>query len=112
MKLTRILAMSLACVMAFAVSACTTTMASVDASVQKQLPAICANAKTAHVTFSLIASTGKIKSKTVAVELAAYNSIEPMCENPSSQTAASVLVTATLAYVQITSALKEAQRVQ
>lgn len=101
----RTLPMLAGCVVAL--SACQTT--SIDSAIQRNLPQICSAAATAHSAFIIVASTGNIKSRTVAREAAAYAALDVVCKDPSSVTAATALVKAAEAYAAITLALREAK---
>lgn len=90
-----------------ALSACQTTQ--IDAAVQKSLPQICSAAMTVQPALQVAEQGGKITGKTAAAVDAAYASLTPLCASPSTQTAASALVAATIAYVTISDALKQAQ---
>lgn len=87
---------------AFVLSACTTT-------IQKSLPEICSAASSAHSAFVIVASTGKVKPRTIAKEAAAWTALEPICKDPGSVTAATALVKAAEAYAAITTAVREAK---
>ncbi len=95
---------------ALALAGCTTDQtAKVDQAVQKSLPALCQGAATAKPVLTLLIDGGKITGKDAAAIQAAYASLEPLCVDPSSQTAAAVLVQATVAYLTISTALRSAQ---
>ena len=103
--------MILAGLLALAMAGCTTDQtAKIDTAVQKSLPAICQGAATAKPVLDLLISGDKIKGKDAAAIQAAYVSLEPLCADPSSQTAAAVLVQATVAYLTISTALRSAQK--
>lgn len=97
-------------VASLALTGCVTT--DIDNAVQKSLPAICKNAETAHIAFTAVAATGRVKASTVEKEAAAYAALQPLCANPSQQTAATVLIQALTLYTTMSSALKEAQKVE
>ena len=100
-------------VAALALAGCTTEQtAKVDAAVQKSLPAICQGAATAKPVLMLLIDGGKINAKDAGAIQAAYASLEPLCIAPGSQTAAAVLVQATVAYLTISTALRSAQAIQ
>ena len=61
-----------------------TTLASVDAAIQKSAPAACDAAKTLYVGFS---SSGIGSDRTKATVNAAYTAIANLCINPSTITA-------------------------
>lgn len=84
--------------------------ANLDFEIQKSLPAICTNATQAHNTFIGITNVTEIDAKIVRAEAAGWNTLSPLCLNPSEQTSGSVIIAATAAYAQISAALKEARR--
>lgn len=96
-------------VVSLALAGCTTT---IDSTIQKSLPRICADAETAHIAFTAVAAAGKLKQSVVDKEAAAYAALQPLCANPSQQTAASVLIQALTLYTTMSTALKEAQKVE
>jgi hypothetical protein len=96
---------------AVALSACTTTGTSdIDAAVQKNLPKVCSALETAHVAFSAVAATGKIKVSTVKKEAAAYAGVQTICSDPEHTSAINAAVLVGQAYVVVTAALKEAKQ--
>lgn len=88
---------------------CTTTT-KIDTAIQKNLPAVCQAASTAHVAFVAVAATAKVSDRTIRREQLAYDALVPLCANPSSATTADVLVAAVNAYATITVALREAEK--
>jgi hypothetical protein len=105
-------AITAAVVACLALAGCQTAANNVDQAVQKSLPAICQGAATAKPVLMLLIDGGKIKAKDANAIKAAYASLEPLCADPSTVTAADVLVQATVAYLTISTALKNAQSVQ
>lgn len=104
--------MAIACVAAaLALSSCTTTgtTSKIDVALQKNLPKVCDALDTAHIAFSAIAATGKVKAKTVAKEQAAYAGVAVLCDKPEQVTVATAIIRVTQAVIVITSALKEAK---
>ncbi|UXS04484.1 cell wall anchor protein [Agrobacterium tumefaciens] len=101
-----------AAVAAFALSSCSATTGSIDNAIQKNLPQICTTAATAHSAFVIVASTGNLKQSTVSKEAAAWSALDVICKDPSSVTAATALVKAAEAYAVITTALRDAKRVE
>jgi hypothetical protein len=99
-----LLIMAAACL---ALSACTTT--SIDTAIQTNLPKACQIVETAHVAFSAVAATGKVKPRTVAKVEAAYTGVAIICAKPAGVTAADALIRVVSASVVISAALKEAQ---
>lgn len=106
MKSTAILAAA-----AVALSACTTT-GSIDAAIQKNLPATCNLIQTGHAAFIAASASGNIKPATIRKEQAAYDGAMVICSDPKSVTAANALVLAATAYATISLALKEAKAAQ
>lgn len=92
-----------------ALAGCTTT---VDQAIQKNLPTICKNANTAHAAFSLVAATGRVSDKVVRSEGVAYDNVVKLCAQTGPVDTATVLIAATAAYLEITKALREAERVE
>lgn len=90
-----------------ALAGCETT--SIDATVQKSLPAVCKNAETAKPVIALLIESGKLKGKKADAATAALATLDTLCVDPGSQTAASVLVAALSAYLTVSSAMKSAQ---
>ncbi|WP_164830689.1 cell wall anchor protein [Sinorhizobium meliloti] len=70
-----------ASVAALSLASCTTT-GSTDSANQKNLPQVCSAAATAHSAFLIVASTGNIKSRTIAREAAAWSALDVVCKNP------------------------------
>lgn len=96
------------CLAMFALASCQT--ASLDAKIQKNLPALCSAAAKAHSSFLVIASTGNIRQSTMDKEAAAYRAVLVLCNDPASVTVDTALVKAAEAYVIIAEALREAKR--
>ncbi len=95
---------------ALVASACTAAGATkVDVAIQQNLPKVCSAIEIAHVAFTAVASTGKIKSGTVIKEGAAFAGVEVLCNDPSHATAVSASIRVAQAYVVITQALREAK---
>lgn len=92
-----------------ALSGCQTTK--VDQAIEQNLPKVCSALQTAHVAFSAVAATGKIKAPTVAKESAAYAGVSTICADPSHTTAVGAVVLVAQAYVVVSAALQEAKSV-
>lgn len=88
---------------------CSTT-SQIDTAIQKNLPAVCQGASTAHIAFVAVAATGRVSERTMRREQAAYDALAPLCVDPSKATTAAVLVAAVNAYATITVALREAEK--
>ncbi len=92
-------------------SACQTT-SQVDTAIEQNLPKVCSALEIAHVAFSAVAATGKIKPATVSKEVAAYAGVETICSDPAHTTAVDAVVKVAQAYAVITSALQQAKASQ
>lgn len=92
-------------------SACQTTN-QVDTAIEQTLPRVCSALEIAHVAFSAVAATGKLKSATVAKEGAAYAGVETICADPSHTTAVNAVVLVAQAYAVVSSALQQAKAAQ
>lgn len=97
-----------------ALSGCTTTggkdvFAQVDAAIQQSLPQVCKAAATAQPAILVAEQGGQLTGSKAAAVDAAYASLAPICADPTKQTAATVLVAATTAYLTISTALKHTQ---
>ncbi|WP_144378547.1 cell wall anchor protein [Mesorhizobium amorphae] len=75
-----------------------------DEDIQKNLPAICSNAATAHQIYSLAVAAGKVSPANQRKADAAWTSLEVICADPGKQTAQSVIIQAFAAYLAITAA--------
>jgi len=94
-------------------SGCTTTGTStIDTAVQQNLPKVCSALEVSHVAFVAVASTGKIKDKTIAKEAAAYAGVETICADPSHTTAVGAAIMVAQAYSVVSLALKEAKNAE
>lgn len=100
-----IAAIAFACL---ALTGCQT--ATVDQAISKNLPQVCSAAAVAYAAFNSYATVASVSAKDERRVDAAWNSLQPICVNPSSQTAGTVLVAAISAYGTIASALTNAQR--
>lgn len=94
-------------------SACSTLGNSqVDTAIEQNLPKVCSALEIAHIAFSAVASTGKLKPATVSKEAAAYAGVETICSDPSHTTAVDAVVKVAQAYAVVTSALQQAKAAQ
>ncbi|NTJ63548.1 cell wall anchor protein [Agrobacterium rhizogenes] len=96
---------------AVSLSACQTT-SQVDTAIEQNLPKVCSALEIAHVAFSAVAATGKLKPATVSKEAAAYAGVETICVDPSHTTAVDAVVKVAQAYAVVTSALQQAKAAQ
>lgn len=99
-----IVAIAFACL---ALTGCQT--ATVDQAISKNLPQVCSAATVAYTAFDAYASVATVSAKDERRVDAAWKALQPICLNPSSQTAGSVLVAAIGAYGTIALALKNTQ---
>ena len=111
----RLIAFGAAAILAVAaLSGCTTTggkdvFAEIDSAIQQSLPQVCKAAATAQPAIQVAEAGGQLTGQKAAAVDAAYASLAPICADPSKQTAATVLVAATTAYLTISTALKHTQ---
>ena len=77
--------------MALALAGCQTTVSDIDAAVQKTAPQVCVGATTAHSAF---VATGLGGEHEKAIVEASWAVIAPLCEHPSTITAAQLAVVA------------------
>lgn len=80
-----------------------------DDRIAASLPAICANAAQAHAAFTLATLTGRVPDRTIALEAAAWRSLQGPCADPTGADTATVLVAAAQSYALIADALNEAE---
>ncbi|WP_199773525.1 cell wall anchor protein [Rhizobium sp. NXC24] len=92
-------------------SACQTT-SQVDNAIEQNLPKVCSAIEIAHVAFSAVAATGKLKAGTVSKEAAAYAGVETICADPSHTTVVDAVVKVAQAYAVVSSALQQAKAAQ
>lgn len=88
-----------------ALAGCTT----LDASVQKNLPQICAAADQAYTGYVAIAAVKPPSERTARRVEHARTVLVPLCANPSQATATSVVTAAFLAYATISDAAKRGE---
>lgn len=95
---------------ALALASCSTTStASIDAALQKNLPMACAGLTAAHAAFTVFSDAGKVKEKTVTKAAAAYAGVRVICADPAHATTATALVSVVQAYAVVSAALSEAR---
>jgi len=102
----------LAAAASLALAGCTTSAAlppagtinPADAALQRNLPKVCASAETAHLLFLVAASFGSFSERTKATERAAWEALQPICEDPAPVTSGRVLDAALRAYATIKAA--------
>lgn len=75
--------------MAVALAGCQTTLGDIDAAIQKTAPQVCAGAVTAHDAF---VATGLGGDREKAIVEAAWSRIAPLCDHPTTITAAQLVV--------------------
>lgn len=100
----------LALVIAFALSACTTTK--IDDGIRKSLPQICGAAETSYLIVKPYMDAGKLKPRTVAAVEAAKVNLEVYCASKDTATLASTLIMASQAALTISLAVNEAKKVE
>lgn len=97
-------------VAAFGLSACQST-GSIDTGIRNSLPQICAAGETAFAVLQPFIAADRLKPKTAAAAQAAYQSLQALCANKDSATLGTTLVAASAAYLTITQAINQAQKV-
>lgn len=96
---------------AFGLSACQSTGA-IDTGIRNSLPQVCSAGETAYAVLQPFIVADKLKPKTAAAAQAAYESLKALCANKETATLASTLVAASSAYLTISIAVREAQKVE
>ncbi len=97
-------------VAAFGLSACQST-GSIDTGIRNSLPQVCAAGETAFAALQPFIVADKLKPKTAAAAQAAYDSLQQACASKGTATLATTLVAASAAYLTITQAINQAQKV-
>jgi hypothetical protein len=95
---------------AFVLSACQST-GSIDTGIRNSLPQVCSAGETAYAVLQPFIVADKLKPKTAAAAQAAYESLQALCANKDSATLGSTLVAASAAYLTMTQAINQAQKV-
>lgn len=96
---------------AFGLSACQST-GSIDTGIRQSLPQVCSAGETAYAVLQPFIVADRLKPKTAAAAEAAYDSLQRLCANKDTATLASTLVAASSAYLTISIAVREAQKVE
>lgn len=91
-------------------ASCTTT--SIDEGIRKSLPQICAGAETSYLIVKPYMDAGKLKPSTVAGVEAAHENLVVYCATKDTATLASTLVMASQAALIISTAVREAKRIE
>lgn len=81
----------------------------IETVVRQSLPTTCRLAETARPAVTVAIEAGKLTGKRRDAVEAAYASLDPLCDDPASVTAADALAAAVSAYLTISNALKSAQ---
>lgn len=96
---------------ALSLSSCSATTGSIDTGIRNSLPQVCAAGETAYAVLQPFIVADRLKPKTAAAAQAAYQSLQALCANKDTATLASTLVAASSAYLTISIAVREAQKV-
>ncbi|WP_054308906.1 hypothetical protein [Mesorhizobium sp. 1M-11] len=88
-----------------ALAGCTTV--EIDQSIRRNLPQICKASADAHGLYLVAVAFGKVSERNQQRVDGAWNSLVPLCKDPSSQTTAGVLTAAFTAYLTISSYARE-----
>lgn len=78
-----------------------------DASIQQNLPRICASVAQLHSAFVIIAATGDVKASLIRKEDAAFRATQVICRDPSRVNSSTALITLAESYAALMTALKE-----
>ena len=97
-------------VAAFGLSACQST-GSIDTGIRNSLPQVCSAGDTAYAVLQPFIVADKLKPETAAAAQAAYESLHRLCANKDTATLGTTLVAASAAYLTITQAINQAQKV-
>ena len=95
---------------AFGLSACQST-GSIDTGIRNSLPQVCSAGETAYAVLQPFILADRLKPKTAAAAHAAYQSLQALCANKDTATLGTTLVAASSAYLTISIAVREAQKV-
>lgn len=96
---------------ALSLASCSATTGSIDTGIRNSLPQVCSAGETAYAVLQPFIVADKLKPKTAAAAEAAYESLQALCANKDTATLATTLVAASAAYLTITQAINEAQKV-
>ena len=97
---------------ALSLASCSATTGSIDSGIRQSLPQVCSAGETAYAVLQPFIVADKLKPKTAAAAQAAYESLQALCANKDTATLASTLVAASSAYLTISIAVREAQKVE
>lgn len=96
---------------ALSLASCSATTGSIDTGIRNSLPQVCSAGETAYAVLQPFIEADKLKPKTAAAAQAAYQSLQALCANKDTATLATTLVAASSAYLTISIAVREAQKV-
>ncbi len=99
-------------VAALSLASCSATTGSIDTGIRQNLPQVCSAGETAYAVLLPFIAADRLKPKTAAAAEAAHQSLQTLCANKETATLASTLVAASSAYLTITIAIREAQKVE
>ncbi len=98
-------------VAALSLASCSATTGSIDTGIRQSLPQVCAAGETAYAVLQPFIAADRLKPKTAAAAEAAYDSLRRLCANKDTATLGTTLVAASAAYLTITQAINQAQKV-
>ena len=98
-------------VAALSLASCSATTGSIDTGIRQSLPQVCAAGETAYAVLQPFIAADRLKPKTAAAAEAAYESLQALCANKDAATLGTTLVAASAAYLTITQAINQAQKV-
>lgn len=96
---------------ALSLASCSATTGSIDTGIRDSLPQVCAAGETAYAVLQPFIVADRLKPKTAAAAQAAYDSLQRLCANNDTATLGTTLVAASAAYLTITQAINQAQKV-
>lgn len=96
---------------ALSLASCSATTGSIDTGIRNSLPQVCAAGETAYAVLQPFIVADRLKPKTAVAAQAAYQSLQALCANKDTATLGSTLVAASAAYLTITQAINQAQKV-
>lgn len=94
-----------------ALSGCT-TLSNANTTIQQSLPKVCTAVSASYAGFEVLASTGRVKAKTVQKVELVYASIQPICADPAHANVTTALIDVINAASAIAAGLKEANNAQ
>jgi len=98
-------AIIIAAVACLALAGCQTN-ASIDTTIQRNLPAACVTANSAYAAFTVAAASGTFSERTVVRVDQIYGTLRPLCVDPTAQNSATIL----FAVASLVAVIREAEQ--